>query len=268
MGNLLNMVSLLSLLAAFGYALATLLQWQALKSRIERHPWIRALVGAALIAQATAIGLAAQEEGLSVGFFHVGATLTWLVMLLIWISDLKHPVTSLYIGLGPISALALTLSTIFSSEPILISDPRLWIHILMSLLAYGLLSVAAIQAFFVLIQDRSLRSGHPSAVIRSLPPLQTMDQLLIQFIILGMGLLTLSIISGFYFLDDLFAQHVAHKTLLSLVAWCLFATLLLGRHIKGWRGSLASKWTLSGFAVLMLAFFGSKFVLELLLVHP
>ena len=67
------------------------------------------------------------------------------------------------------------------------------------------------------------------------------------------------------FLEDIFAQHLVHKTVLSLVAWCIFAILLWGRHVLGWRGNTAVKLTLAGFVVLMLAFFGSKLVLEVIL---
>lgn len=262
-----DIVILLSLFAAFGYGFAAILQWRALKQQRERHPWIRGLVASALIAQALAMGVHANQTGLSFGFFQVGATITWLVMLVLWVSDLKNPVSSLYIGLGPLAALVLTVRSLIPVQPMQVPDDRLWVHILLSLLAYGMLTVAAVQAFVLLIQDKGLHSGHPSAMIRALPPLQTMDRLLLQFLLFGMGLLTSGILSGFYFLDDMFAQHVAHKTVLSMIAWCLFATLLIGRHVKGWRGALASKWTLAGFAVLMLAFFGSKFVLELLIVR-
>jgi len=78
-------------------------------------------------------------------------------------------------------------------------------------------------------------------------------------------LLTLSLLSGFYYLDDMFAQHVAHKTILSIIAWIIFTALLIGRWRYGWRGKTAVRWTLSGFLVLMLAFFGTKFVQEFIL---
>lgn len=78
-------------------------------------------------------------------------------------------------------------------------------------------------------------------------------------------LLSLSLLSGWIFLEDLFAQHLVHKTLLSLVAWVVFGILLWGRHVRGWRGSKAIRWTLAGFLLLMLAFFGSKLVREFIL---
>lgn len=72
-------------------------------------------------------------------------------------------------------------------------------------------------------------------------------------------------LSGFLFIDDLFAQHLAHKTLFSILAWIMFAGLLIGRSRYGWRGKIAVRWTLYGFASLLLAYFGSRIVLELIL---
>ena len=102
-------------------------------------------------------------------------------------------------------------------------------------------------------------------VVRSLPSLQSMETLMFQLLGAGLVLLTVSLVTGFVFLENLFAQHLAHKTILSLLAWLLFAVLLVGRSRYGWRGQTAIRWTLSGFAALMLAYFGSKLVLELIL---
>mgnify|MGYP002149488769 CR=1 FL=1 len=102
-------------------------------------------------------------------------------------------------------------------------------------------------------------------ILRGLPPLVTMEALLFQMIGAGFGALTLSLLSGLFFLDDIFAQHLVHKTVLSIAAWTVFGTLLWGRRRYGWRGRTAIRWTLTGFAVLGLAYFGSKLVLELVL---
>jgi len=102
-------------------------------------------------------------------------------------------------------------------------------------------------------------------MVQVLPPLTTMERVLFELIWAGMVLLTLSILSGFLFLDNMFAQHLVHKTILSLAAWVIFAILLLSHHILGWRGMRAVRWTLGGCLVLLIAYFGSKFVLEILL---
>ena len=115
------------------------------------------------------------------------------------------------------------------------------------------------------IQDHHLHQRHPGGFIRALPPLQTMESLLFEMIGAGFVLLTLALVSGFTFLEDMFAQRLAHKTILSITAWIVFGALLWGRLRFGWRGQKALIWTLSGFVVLMLAYFGSKVVIELIL---
>ena len=98
-----------------------------------------------------------------------------------------------------------------------------------------------------------------------MPALQTQESLLFQSLGLGFFLLSLSLVSGVMFVDDLLAQHLAHKTILSIATWLVFAVLLWGRWRHGWRGRTATRWTLWGFALLALAYFGSKVVLEMVL---
>jgi ABC-type uncharacterized transport system permease subunit len=81
----------------------------------------------------------------------------------------------------------------------------------------------------------------------------------------GIVFLTVSLTSGFIFIENLFAQHLVHKTVLSILAWIIFTGLLIGRSRYGWRGQTAIQWTLIGFILLLLAYFGSKLVLELIL---
>ena len=110
-----------------------------------------------------------------------------------------------------------------------------------------------------------LKHRHTLGIIQILPPLQLMETMLFELLWIGVILLTISIVSGVLFIDDIFAQHLVHKTVLTIVAWVLFSVLLWGRHQLGWRSQTAVRFTLAGFAILMLAFFGSKLVLELLL---
>jgi ABC-type uncharacterized transport system permease subunit len=138
-------------------------------------------------------------------------------------------------------------------------------HILVSLLAFSLLNIAALQALLLTCQDFQLHRKRSSWFLRSLPPLETMEALLFQMIGVGFFLLSLSLVSGFWFIEDLFAQHLAHKTVLSLLSWLVFGVLLWGRLSFGWRGRTAVRWTLAGFGVLLLAYFGSKLVLEIIL---
>ncbi len=142
---------------------------------------------------------------------------------------------------------------------------QLEVHILLSALAYSLLSISAATAVFMAIQDRTLKRRQPYGVMRILPPVESMDRVLFATLVAGFGLLSLAVFSGLIFVEDMFAQHLAHKTILSLLAWLVFAILLLGRWRLGWRGRRAVRWTLGGFTMLVLAYFGSKLVLEVFL---
>ena len=138
-------------------------------------------------------------------------------------------------------------------------------HIAISVLAYTLLSVGALIAVLIYFQDRALRRRSLAAWLRILPPLETMEQVLFTTIHAGVVLLTLSVFSGLVFVDNVFAQHLVHKTVLSIIALVVFGILLLGRWRFCWRGRKAIQWTLAGYAILVLGYFGSRVVLEVLL---
>lgn len=135
-------------------------------------------------------------------------------------------------------------------------------HVLIALLSYGLITVGAIVAVFALIQERRLRSGRLSTVNRLFAPLETTEKLLFSLAGAGFAGLTLAIASGLSFVTDLIEQHLAHKFGLSLLAWLVFGILLAGRFWKGWRGNRAVRLYLGGFALLCLAYFGNRFILE------
>jgi ABC-type uncharacterized transport system permease subunit len=204
--------------------------------------------------------------GVNLGVFNAVSLVTWVICILLLLSAIKRPTENLGIIAFPGTALAIALDMTFSGERI--TEPLrspIEIHIIISIAAYSLLSMAAVQAVLLTIQNRHLRNKHPGGFIRALPPLQTMERLLFQMIGVGFIMMSLSLLSGFIFLDNMFAQHLVHKTVLSIVAWGVFATLLWGRWKFGWRGKKAIRWTLSGFIFLVLAYFGSKTVLELIL---
>lgn len=138
-------------------------------------------------------------------------------------------------------------------------------HIVISLFAYGLLTVGTIVAIYALIQDRRLHAGRLSTINQLFAPLETTEKLLYGIAAAGFSLLLLAVLSGFAFVDDLFAQHLVHKTFLSILALVLFGILLGGRQFAGWRGRRAVFLYLWGFAILCLAYFGSRFILEVIL---
>ncbi|WP_456412638.1 cytochrome C assembly family protein [Thiolapillus sp.] len=209
-------------------------------------------------------------HGVNFSFFNAVSFAAWVISLLYLLAALSKPVESLGMVLLPMAALTLLLDHFFPGISLLPPDTNweLRAHVISSILAYSVLAMAAVQAVLLAVQDRHLRKHHPGGFIRALPPLQTMESLMFEMIMVGFVLLTLALASGFVFLDDMFAQHLVHKTLLSLFAWLAFGVLLWGRYRFGWRGRTAIRWTLTGFVVLALAYFGSKAVVELVLKLP
>jgi ABC-type uncharacterized transport system permease subunit len=207
------------------------------------------------------------HAGLNFAFFNALSLASWTVVASLLLSSLTKPIENLGLVILPLAALTVGLDLMYPSVGFM-SEEATWIlklHVLLSMLAYSMLTLAAVQAVLLAVQDRALRRRKPNSFIRSLPPLMTMEALLFEMIGIGFTLLTLALLSGFAFLENMFAQHLVHKTVLSVMAWLVFGGLLLGRRVWGWRGQKAIRWTLSGFLLLILAYFGSKFVLELLL---
>jgi ABC-type uncharacterized transport system permease subunit len=207
------------------------------------------------------------HAALNLGFFNALALTSWTVITLLLVSSLTKPVENLGLILLPVAALTLLLEARYAEVSFLrpAASWPLKIHVLLSMLAYSLLTLASVQAILVAVQDHHLRHRQPGGFVRTLPPLETMESLLFEMISAGFVLLTFALLSGFAFIEDMFAQHLVHKTVLSTLGWLVFGGLLVGRFRYGWRGRTAIIWTLSGFVILVLAYFGSKAVLELIL---
>ena len=207
------------------------------------------------------------NNGLNLGFYNALSLMSWVVALLVISVAILKPVANLAVVFLPAAALALTLELIFPSNYIL-SDSTvigIRIHILLSITAYSLLAISALQSIILAFQEHQLRTKHPLLAIQLLPPMQTMETLLVQLLAIGFFLLSLSLATGLMFVHDVFAQHLVHKTTLSILAWFIFGIVLWGRWAMGWRGKKLIRWTIGGFVLLMLAYFGSKLVLELIL---
>ncbi len=266
------MKALLPTLSVILYSVATFLLLRRLAAGIEadsRSKNVALGIGlAGAVAHILLLNhLIITPQGLNLSFFHVLSLTSWLASVLVLFSALKQPIENLGIAVLPFTAVALLLqsSNLTNETELLINATGLKIHIIISIFSYSLLAIAALQALLLAVQNKHLRNRHPGGFIRALPPLETMEQLLFRMIGLGYILLSLSLISGATYIEDIFAQHLVHKTVLSLAAWLVFAVLLWGRWRYGWRGRLAIRWTLVGFFVLMLAYFGSKLVLEMII---
>ena len=172
-------------------------------------------------------------------------------------------------GLGvlafPLAALLLLVYHLYGHVPTQGLDWRLQLHAWLALLAYAALAIAALLALMLWAQERALRRREFHAWLRALPPLTELEELLFRTITVGFLLLTATLLTGMLFVENLLAQHLVHKTVLSVLSWLAFGALLIGRWRYGWRGGKAVRWTLVAMALLLLSFFGSKFVMELVL---
>jgi len=207
------------------------------------------------------------SQGINLGIFNAFSLVCWLIALMLIVTAFRRPIENLGIALFPLAAFAIILEMNLPSNRIISSSGpwQLQAHIMFSFVAYSMFTIAMVQAIVLYIQDKHLRNHQPGGFIRSLPPLQSMEYLLFQIITVGYGLLTIGLITGGLFLENIFTKHLTHKTVLSIIAWAIFSVLLWGRYRHGWRGRKAIRWTLGGFLTLMLAYFGSKLVLELVL---
>ncbi|HET7593369.1 MAG TPA: cytochrome c biogenesis protein CcsA [Rhodanobacteraceae bacterium] len=196
-------------------------------------------------------------------FYAALSLVSAVIAALTLVVNLVRPVAALGIILFPIAGLFLAIDEFLApvTAPFQL-DWQIKLHVAIALVAYSLLAIAAVLALLLATQERALRSRQFSAWARTLPPLTQTESLMFKLIGAGFALLTLTLLSGALFVHNLHAQHQAHTAILSLVAWIIFGVLLIGRWRWGWRGPRAVNLTLLGMVILLLAFFGSKFVLE------
>ena len=210
--------------------------------------------------------LGMHRGALDLHFFAALSLTACVVCALTLLVNLTRPVAAVGVAVFPLTACLLALDSFLA--PATLPQPMDWqikLHVTFALIAFSVLSIAAVLAIGLAIQERALRHRRFGPWLRALPPLTLTETLLFRLIGAGFLLLTLTLITGALFVDNLFGQHLIHKTVLSIVAWLVFGTLLFGRWRHGWRGHQAVNLTLSGMALLLLAFFGSKAVLELIL---
>jgi len=262
-------VTLLAPLAALLYLAATGLQLMHISQQRRQIDRVVLVLGltALLLHAIIAWDSVIRGEGVNLGFYKVSA-LIFLVINVACISSLaRRPLQNLLIVLFPLSALAVLVSTFAPDTSAVATDlgGGMLLHVSSSILAYAVLTLAAIQSGLLAIQDHQLKHRHTRGIIQILPPLQLMESMLFELLWIGVTLLSIAILSGFVFIDDIFAQSLVHKTVLTIIAWLLFSLLLWGHYQLGWRSQTAVRLTLAGFILLMLAFFGSKLVLELVL---
>jgi ABC-type uncharacterized transport system permease subunit len=255
------------LIAALIYVAVAALYWR----RKELSPlWSQFAVGLALAIQGWLLHRSlAVPEGMNLGLTNALSTIFWLTTLFYWIANLFHDLHRLQAFVLPPTAAVLLLQWAFPETHLLAyaREPLFRVHLTIAFGAYSLLTFAALHALLMAAAERALHRKPTLLRLPDFPPLISMETLLFQIIAAGFLLLTLTLVSGVLFSEQLFhkAFMFNHKNVFTIVSWLIFASLLVGRWKYGWRGRIAVRWTLFGFGALLLAYLGSKFVLEVLL---
>ncbi len=274
LNNAIMLITLFSLTAVALYSTAGGLLARnllATESPDRRAPYrlILILAIAGVILHAGSLYFSTLDAGtMELGLTDSASLIAWVVVLLFLSALLVAPVINLGAFVLPIAALA-TLAAWWwpGTGEARSHGTGAALHIAISVLAYAFLALAMFQAILLWIQERRLHSRHPSRLLALLPPMQTMETLLMQLIVVGYVLLSITLLTGVFFSKEIFGAPLVfnHHTVLSVLAWGIFGTFLIGHWRLGWRGKSAVRWTIGGFVVLGLAYFGTKIVLELIL---
>jgi len=224
-------------------------------------------LGVALALHAVVIIASVRAAHGQLGLTQALSLLGWQSALLLALLSKVSALRPLRMAIYPFAAGGVVLAALLPSHTTSGAphDWRIALHAALSVFAAGLLTLAAAQAVLLHMLDRLLHNPAQLSRVLRMPPMQASEDWLFQLIGAGFFVLSLALLSGLIFVDDLFAQHLVHKTVLSIAAWLIFAALLLGRKRWGWRGKSAVRWALSGYLALLLAYFGSKLVLEQIL---
>jgi ABC-type uncharacterized transport system permease subunit len=261
--------SLIPLLAALAYLVAAAGLVRSLREGQTQTRGVLWLAVPAIALHAAAHGLGwARLHGPDLHFFAALSLVALGMAALSTLAAATQRMEALGVVVYPLAAAMVLLYHYAghgSAEPL---GWRLQLHAWLALLAYAALAVAALIAVMLWFQERALRRRQLHGWLRALPPLVQLEDLLFRSLGASFVLLTLALVTGVVFVENLLAQHLWHKTVLSFLSWIVLAALLTGRWRFGWRGPRAIKLTLLSMSLLLLAFFGSKFVLEMVLGRP
>ncbi|TFW09490.1 inner membrane protein YpjD [Oxalobacteraceae bacterium OM1] len=211
-----------------------------------------------------------------IGFAVVLSATLWISVAAYWLENRNLSVDGLRVLVLPTAAVAVILPALFPGSVVTLAGKSVlfpW-HIAIAVLAYSTLTIAAFHAVLMALQESQLHTrpgaaskGWLAAAVERLPALLTMERLLFRLISFGFVLLTMTVLSGVVFSEQLFGTPFKwdHKTVFTMLSWALFGLLLAGRFWRGWRGRTALSFTLTGFATLLLAYVGTRFVLEVVL---
>ncbi|MDN0077284.1 cytochrome c biogenesis protein CcsA [Crenobacter sp. SG2303] len=270
MTSLLLALSLLLIVAYGAFSWHFFSHWRGAPSWPRDPRMEHSLLGILLTVQAFCVLVPLVHGQLvALGVGHAVALVAWLMLVIYWTGSFFYRLEGLQLFLMPLALVTLALALLLpGSHPgYALTNPAFMLHLFVSMLAYSLFAISALLAVLMLALERALHRKRWTPLVKTLPPLLTLEKLMFRVIGWGFVLLSLTLVSGVLFSEQLFGKPATftHKTLFGLISWLLFGTLLYGRSRHGWRGKLAIRWTLTGFVALMLAYVGSKVVLELIL---
>ena len=203
------------------------------------------------------------------GFSMALSMMIWLAIALYWIESFYARMEGLQMLGLPLAAASCLLPWFFPGQHLLANAGSFTfrLHFLVAMLAYSLFTLAVLHAILMAVTEKRLHRGRLTPLFAGLPPLLTMEALLFRLIHISFALLTLTLVSGVLFSEQIFGKALPfnHKTIFAVLSWLIFGALLIGRHRHGWRGRTALRWTFAGFGTLLLAYIGSRFVLEVIL---
>jgi ABC-type uncharacterized transport system permease subunit len=226
------------------------------------------------------------------GFGQALSVTLWLAVLIYWLESAFVNLEGMQALVLPLAAVCVVLPALF---PGLAAPPYAHgfgfrAHLTLAMLAYSLFTIGALHALLMALLEGTLHgdrlragkregparaerqggAGLLAGPLASLPPLLTLERLLFRILTLGFVLLTLTLATGALFSEEVFGKafRFNHKTLFAVISWVIFGLLLAGRWRYGWRGRKALRWTLAGFLALLLAYVGSRFVLEVVVGRP
>lgn len=260
--------------ASGGLAAINVFGSKPMPAAVARSTMLLALLasGAALQAQLF------QADGFHFGFVTALMGVAWLAGVVAFVEGFFNRVSLIEMLVFPFCAIAFALPVVLSDDARtpMAGEMMFQIHLLIALAAYSLLGLAAVHAVVMAYQERVLHQSLKSQadkrpfwnkLLDQLPSLLSMEATLFRQIGAGFALLSLTLLSGFWFAEQWTGTVIRfdHKTLFSVLAWACFAILLSGRLAFGWRGKVALRWCLGSYGVLVLAYFGTQFVLQFVL---
>jgi ABC-type uncharacterized transport system permease subunit len=238
---------------------------------LPMRSWEKCAIALALLLHGAGLHAMLLSEGGLRFSFGLAASLTlWLAVLIYWLESFRSCMDSVQPMVLPLAAISAVLPVAFpqTHEVVYARDAAFRMHFLAAMLAYSLFTLSALHAVFMGCIERGLHRGTLGRHYQGrLPSILSMETLLFRLIGVAFLLLTLTLVSGLIFSEQIFGKAFVfdHKPLFAFASWMIFAGLLFGRYRYGWRGKIALRWTLTGFFLLVLAYIGSRFILEVLL---